>query len=65
MKKNNLEFFQDSPSPERMFENFLGRSLWFNNLIKEQATQYQMHILYQTGKLSVDELCQKILDTLR
>jgi hypothetical protein len=44
-----------------MFENFLARSLWYNDLIKKQATELQMNILPQDGQTSVDELCELVL----
>ena len=61
-ERKNLGFFQNSPNPERMFDNFLARSLWYNDLIKSQAKEFQMHILYQTGEISVDELCQMVIE---
>ncbi|HSG44256.1 MAG TPA: hypothetical protein VLA72_13995 [Anaerolineales bacterium] len=61
-ERKNMDFFQSSQNPEKMFENFLARSLWYNDLIKSQATELQMQILYQSGEYSVDELCQKILE---
>lgn len=62
-EKKNVEWLQGSPDPERMLQNFLARSLWYNELIKEQATELQMNILLQDGEKSVEELCQLILDT--
>lgn len=61
-EKQNVDFFQESPNPDKMFQNFLGRSLWYNNLIKEEATELGMNVLYQNGALSVDDLCQQILE---
>jgi 2-phosphoglycerate kinase len=63
-EKKNLEWLQGSSSPERMHENFLARSLWFNDLIKEEAASLQMNILPQTGDVSVDDLCNMILKTI-
>ena len=62
-EKKNVEWLQGSPDPERMLENFLARSLWYNDLIKEQATELQMNILLQEGEKSVEELCQLVLET--
>jgi 2-phosphoglycerate kinase len=63
-EKKNLKWLQGSSSPERMHENFLARSLWFNDLIKEEATSLQMNILPQTGNASVDDLCNMILNSI-
>jgi hypothetical protein len=43
-----------------MLENFIARSLWFNNLIKDQATEFQMNILPQEGITSIDDLCNMV-----
>lgn len=63
-EKKNLNWLQGSSSPERMLENFLARSLWYNDLIKEHASALQMTILPQTGNVSVDHLCNMILKTI-
>ena len=44
-----------------MLENFLARSLWYNDLIKQQASELQMNILPQAGEMSVDELCEVVI----
>jgi hypothetical protein len=46
-EKKNVAWLQGSPDPERMLENFLARSLWYNDLIKEQATKLQMGFFAQ------------------
>ena len=61
-ERKNVEWLQDSPDPERMLKNFLARSLWYNDLIKEQATELQMNILPQAGENSVDDLCNMVLE---
>ena len=63
-ERKSDDFLQGSADPERMFANFMGRSLWYNNLIKTQAAALQMNILYQDGTKSVDELCQIVLTDL-
>lgn len=61
-REKKLAWYGESTNPERMLANFLARSYWYNNLIKEQATQYQMTILPQPGENSVDELCDMVLE---
>ena len=61
-REKNVAWYRESTDPERMLENFLARSLWYNDLIKEQATQHQMTILPQPGNKSVDQLCNMILE---
>jgi len=63
-RERKLAWYKESTNPERMRANFLARSLWYNNLIKEQATQYQMTILPQPGELSVSQLCDMVLEDL-
>jgi 2-phosphoglycerate kinase len=61
-ERTNVAWLQGSPDPEQMLENYLARSLWYNNLIKEQASKHKMNILFQDGTTSVDELCKWILE---
>jgi len=63
-ERQNSGWLKGSANPERMFANFMGRSLWYNNLIKEQAAAQQLNILYQDGTKSVDDLCQIVLTEL-
>lgn len=51
-----------SSNPKLMLENFLARSLWFNDLVRREATELQMNILPQPGETSVDQLCEMVLD---
>jgi 2-phosphoglycerate kinase len=59
----NEGFVRKSSNPKLMLENFLARSLWFNDLVRREATELQMNILPQPGETSVDELCQMVLDS--
>ena len=63
-ERKNEAWLEGSADPERMFTNFMGRSLWYNSLIEEQAKALQMNILYQDGSKSVEELCQLVLANL-
>ena len=56
-ERQNSEFFGKSHDPERMLQNFLGRSLWYNDLIKAEATRLRLPILLQEGNASVESLC--------
>ncbi|MCA9914756.1 MAG: hypothetical protein KC496_15490 [Anaerolineae bacterium] len=62
-EKHNASFFQASPQPEKMFQNFMARSLWYNQFIEEEATAFGMKILRQTGDVSTEEFCEMILGT--
>jgi hypothetical protein len=64
VKRKNANWLRGSSDPEKMLENFLARSLWYNELIREQATELQMNILLQDGERTVEELSQQIMDTL-
>ena len=63
-ERQNEAWLKGSTDPERMFANFIGRSLWYNNLVKEQAEALQMNVLYQDGSKSVEDLCQIVLGKL-
>ncbi|WP_420642203.1 zeta toxin family protein [Candidatus Leptofilum sp.] len=60
----NEAWLAGSSDPERMLRNFMGRSLWYNSLIKEQAEASEMNVLYQDGTKSVEDLCQLVLTDL-
>jgi len=61
-ERNDLEWLKGALDQERMLANFLARSLWYNDLIREQVAELQMNILLQDGEKSVEDLCQLILD---
>jgi len=61
-REKNISWYQESTDPDQMLENFLGRSLWFNDLIREQATKHHLTILFQPGNKSVDQLCNMVLE---
>lgn len=60
-ERANAAYFDQSPDPERMLQNFLGRSLWYNNLIEQQATECGLHILRQEGSTPVEALCSEAM----
>ena len=42
-ERKNSGWLKDSSDPRRMLENFLARSLWYNDLIRQQASEFQMN----------------------
>lgn len=50
-----------SDDPERMLENFLARSFWYNETMRQQATAYGFTVLKQDGEVSVAQLCDLVL----
>ena len=61
-REKNISWYQESADPDQMLENFLGRSLWFNDLVREQAIKHHLTILFQPGDKSVDQLCNLVLE---
>lgn len=57
-------FLKGSSNPEKMFRNFMARSLWYNNLMKEEAATLKMNILPQDGSKSVNELIEMVLENV-
>ena len=57
----NIQFWGRSADPERMRANFLARSLWYNELIQEEARTLGLRILVQDGQVSPSELCTRAL----
>lgn len=62
-REAEVAWYEQSPDPSRMRENFLARSLWYNVLIEEEARRYAMPILAQTGEQSVEQLCDQVLES--
>jgi len=60
-ERRNTDFFGKSSDPDRMLENFLARSLWYNDLIRDEAAENGINILRQPGDRSVDDLCEEVL----
>ncbi len=60
-ERKNIDFIRNSPDPERMLKNFLARSLWYNELVMDQATELEQNILHQNGETAVDQLCHEVL----
>jgi 2-phosphoglycerate kinase len=60
-EKKNTAWIEGSSDPDRMLNNFLARSFWYNDAVKEQAAALNMNTIYQDGTRSVDQLCEDIL----
>ena len=61
-ENRNRQWLEGSSDQERMLQNFLARSLWFNTLLEKQATDLGMNILRQDGHRSVEELVRTIVE---
>lgn len=59
-ERRNTEFFGSSSNPQQMFERFLARSLWCNDLVATQAASTGDQVLRQDGSRAVDHLCRLI-----
>ncbi len=60
-ERSLTEFREGSSDPERMHANFMHRSLWRNELIRERATALDLPLVRQTGERSVEELTSEVL----
>ncbi len=60
-ERKNTEFLDGSSDPERMFQNFLSRSLWCNEYCRAEAERYGMAVIHQDGHASVSDLCNAVL----
>jgi len=56
--------FTNTSEPEKMLQNFLARSYWYNDLVKEEAEELGLPILNQDGTKSVDELVNEVIRQL-
>ena len=64
-ERGNVDYFGQSRDPERMLQNFLGRSSWYNDWIEQQATELGLTVLRQDGNASVDALCVEAIKRMR
>lgn len=60
-ERSLTEFRDGSSDPERMHENFMHRSLWRNDLIRERAMALDLPLVRQPGERSVEELTSEVL----
>ena len=56
------DFYAASDDPERMFANFVARSVRWNDLVCDQARDLGLRVMSQDGSKSPDDLCDEILD---
>jgi 2-phosphoglycerate kinase len=56
-----FDFYAQSSDPERMLRNFLSRSFWYNDLLREQASRLGLPMLEQDGTVSVDTMVEKVI----
>ena len=60
----NTEWMKGSTDPDRMLRNFLARSLWFNQLVKEEAVEHGFPVIHQPGAVPAETLCDEVLTVL-
>ncbi len=60
-ESNNRGWLEGSTNPDQMLDRFLARSLWFNEMIENEARSMGMHVFHQTGNKSADQLCDEVL----
>jgi 2-phosphoglycerate kinase len=61
LEQKNTDLFGKSSDPKRMLENFMARSLWHNDLIRNEAVSLGLQVLKQDGNITVDEMCEEVL----
>lgn len=62
-ERQNASWTRGSSNPDHMLANFVARSQWFNELVRTEATELGMNVLYQDGTATVDDLCAAVLST--
>lgn len=63
-ERANEDFFGLSSDPDRMLDNFMARSLWRNEYVKDAATCVDLPVIHQDGGRSVDELTNEVISRL-
>ena len=64
-ERNNWDFFGASDEPERMYQNFMARSLWSNEETNREASELGLFVLEQPGSRSVADLAEEARRILR
>ena len=55
-------FYEKSPDPQLMFDNFVTRSTRWNDIMSDGAAEHGYPTIVQDGTLTVDDLVEKVLD---
>lgn len=57
----NTDFLEGSADPDRMLENFMGRSLWRNELVASEAAELGLTVLDLNGTEPVEDLVEGVI----
>jgi 2-phosphoglycerate kinase len=63
-ERRNTEFLRGSQDPDRMFENFIHRSLEWNELMAAEAHAEGMPLLVQDGTIDIGTSVEQVLTVL-
>lgn len=63
-ERRTVEFRQNSPDPQQMFENFMARSLWRNTVVASKAQELGLPVIEQPGDRSVSSLVDEVVEIL-
>ena len=63
-RERNNPWTKPSPDPARMLDNFLGRSLWYNEWIRTETIRLDLPLIHQDGHTVTNELCEMLLASL-
>ena len=63
-EQSNSSFFAPSSDPSRMFRNFMARSHWCNEEVRQRASELGMKVLDQPGSRSVADLAAEATGVL-
>lgn len=63
-ERRNVEFWAESFNPERMFSQFMARSLWRNELGAAQAHELGMPVLSQSSDDTIEDLAATVVELI-
>ena len=63
-ERSNTWFFGASTDPDRMFGNFMARSVWANSHYPSQARESGFPVLHQPGDRTVADLVDEAIELL-
>jgi 2-phosphoglycerate kinase len=62
--RGEKEFFRGASDEEKLIRQFLLRSCWFNQFLRESAAKWNLPILEQTDTTTLDEMAQQAMAVL-
>nr|MDA3899678.1 hypothetical protein [Spirochaetota bacterium] len=61
---NNKGFYSGASKPDIMIESFLQRSIWYNNIIYQQAKDFNFKVIEITKEMAIEDILNQCMSYL-